>query len=230
MSKLVATDIHKVYEKGGMVLPILRGLNLSVEEGEFVAIVGASGSGKSTLLHLLGGLDSPQKGFVEINGENFATHSERQRAQARNRLVGFVFQFHHLLPEFSALENVMMPGLIARLPRQEVRRKAEGLLGRVGLSERLHHIPSELSGGEQQRVAVARALINDPAVLLLDEPTGNLDRQTGDAVYALLLELNRSSSQSTVMVTHNDALAEQADRMLRIEDGVLVRHLAVARV
>ncbi len=230
MSKLTAVGLHKQYQKGAESIPVLRGLNLSVEPGEFVAIIGASGSGKSTLLHLLGGLDLPQAGRIEIDDVCMAELSDRQRAQARNQLVGFVFQFHHLLPEFSALENVMMPGLIARKPRALVCKEAEALLERVGLSHRLRHIPSELSGGEQQRVAVARALINQPAVLLLDEPTGNLDRQTGDSVYNLLLELNRGQNQSTVMVTHNDLLAQQADRMLRIEDGILVSTLAPAGV
>ncbi len=223
MSDLIrARDLQKHFHRAGETLRILKGVSLTVSAGEFVAVVGPSGAGKSTLLHLLGALDRPTGGELSYGDRGLWTLSEGELAAFRNQTVGFVFQFHHLLPEFTALENVMMPALIARRPQAEAAEAARALLVQVGLGERLQHRPGELSGGEQQRVAVARALVSSPRVLLADEPTGNLDRKTGEEVFALLRLFNREQGIALVLVTHNEALSRQADRVLRLEDGRLV--------
>jgi lipoprotein-releasing system ATP-binding protein len=219
---LVARDIVKTYTVGGTVLTVLRDLEMSVGAGEMVAIVGASGVGKSTLLHVLGGLDHPDRGEVIIDGTSVTTLPDAERVAFRNRRVGFVFQFHHLLPEFSALENAEMPMRIARMPRAESRARATELLTRVGLAERLPHQPGMLSGGEQQRVAVARALVMRPAVLLADEPTGDLDEQTAESLHDLLREMHAAYGLTSVIATHNPRLAAACDRVLRLEAGHLV--------
>ena len=221
MAFLEARAIVKTYTVGGNVLTVLRDLDLAVAAGEMVAIVGASGVGKSTLLHLLGGLDRPDRGEIFINGSNLTTMPDGERVAFRNRHVGFVFQFHHLLPEFSALENAEMPMRIARLPRGETRPRAEALLARVGLAERLEHHPGMLSGGEQQRVAVARALVMRPSVLLADEPTGDLDEQSAESLHALLREMHRTHGLTSVIATHNPRLAAACDRVLRLHEGRL---------
>jgi lipoprotein-releasing system ATP-binding protein len=222
MSFLEARGLVKTYTVGGTVLTVLRDLDLSVEAGEMVAIVGASGVGKSTLLHLLGGLDRADQGTVTINGANLTTMPDAARVAFRNKNVGFVFQFHHLLPEFSALENAEMPMRIARMPKGETRPRANDLLSRVGLAERLTHTPGMLSGGEQQRVAVARALVMRPAVLLADEPTGDLDEATADSLHVLLREMHTASGLTSVIATHNPRLAGACDRVLRLEGGRLL--------
>lgn len=214
-------ELRKSFRTGGEELHILKGVNLAVRRGEFLAIMGPSGVGKSTLLHILGGLDRPTGGEVCYNSVDISRLAEGELADFRNRTVGFVFQFHHLLPEFTALENAMMPALIGRRSVGEARETARALLHRVGLSDRLHHRPGELSGGEQQRVAIARALMASPEVLLADEPTGNLDSKTGEAVFELLRELNRERSLTVILVTHNERLAQRADRILRMADGRL---------
>jgi lipoprotein-releasing system ATP-binding protein len=218
---LVCRALHKSFTEGPAVLEVLKGVELTVQAGETLAIVGASGSGKTTLLQLLGGLDRPTSGSVCIGGEDLAGLGSTQRGELRNRALGFVYQFHHLLPEFSAVENVAMPLLLRRLPLATVRARATSLLERVGLAERLQHRPGELSGGERQRVAVARALITDPAVVLADEPTGNLDTPTGERVLQLMLELNRESGASLVVVTHDAAIASRMSRALQLIDGRL---------
>jgi len=214
-------DLAKSYRTPNGALAVLRGLSLRVARGEMVAIVGASGVGKSTLLHVLGGLDRAEQGSVRIGGEDIAAMSDPDLVGFRNRHVGFVFQFHHLLPEFTALENVMMPLRIARKPVAEAKPRAESLLARVGLSERLTHRPGMLSGGEQQRVAMARALAMAPSLLVADEPTGNLDEHTAEALHELLREMHRDAGLTSVIATHNARLAALCDRVLRLEDGQL---------
>jgi lipoprotein-releasing system ATP-binding protein len=221
MAFIEAEHIVKSYEDAGTVLTVLRDLDVDVAAGEMLAIVGASGAGKSTLLHVLGGLDRAEQGAVTIDGTNVTTLPDAEVVAFRNRHVGFVFQFHHLLPEFSALENVEMPMRIARRPRDECRARATELLQRVGLGERLTHRPGMLSGGEQQRVAVARALVMQPAVLLADEPTGDLDEQTAEALHQLLRDMHAGYGLTSVIATHNPRLAAACDRVLRLVGGRL---------
>ena len=213
--------LSKSYPVAGRRLEVLRDLSLTVERGEMLAIMGASGVGKSTLLHLLGGLDRPDTGTIRVGEATITALPDPELVAFRNRHVGFVFQFHHLLPEFSAVENAEMPLRIARLSVAEARPRAQALLERVGLGERLDHRPGMLSGGEQQRVAVARALVAQPALLLADEPTGDLDERTADALHALLRDMHREFGLTAVLATHNPRLAEQCDRVLRLEGGTL---------
>jgi lipoprotein-releasing system ATP-binding protein len=214
-------SLLKQYAEGGDMLEILRGVELSVKAGETLAIIGESGAGKTTLLQLLGGLDAPTSGRVTVFGQDMATLSNAARGELRNRSLGFVYQFHHLLPEFTALENVAMPLLLRRLSLQDVRAEALQLLERVGLGERVSHRPGELSGGERQRVAVARALVTSPAVVLADEPTGNLDHKSGQRTLELMLELNQEKGASLVVVTHSAEIAKRMDRVLELADGTL---------
>jgi lipoprotein-releasing system ATP-binding protein len=224
MTELVleASGVSRTYRQGPIDLKVLEGVGLAVAAGERIAIIGASGSGKTTLLQILGGLDRPTAGTVRIAGSDIHALAEKARGELRNRTLGFVYQFHHLLPEFSALENVAMPLLVRREPKQVAEQSARAVLQRVGLEERLQHRPHELSGGERQRAAVARALVTRPSIVLADEPTGNLDGNNAEAVFALMLELNREYGTSLVVVTHDRRLAQRMDRILEIERGNLV--------
>jgi len=222
---LEAKNIHKVYNDGKKDLAVLKGISLSIKEGSFAAIVGPSGAGKSTLLHILGGLDLPTQGEVIFRSQNIYKLSDAELAKIRNEKIGFVFQFYHLLGEFSVLENVLMPALIsddAKSGRQKGKEKALELLKKVGLNERVTHLPSQLSGGEKQRVAIARSLMNNPGILLCDEPTGNLDSQSGGEIIALMKKINSENKMTVVLVTHNTELTKQADKVYHLRDGVLV--------
>lgn len=219
---LETKNLSKHFSEGELRVDVLKGIDFSINKNESVAIIGASGSGKSTLLHLLGGLDIPDEGEIVINGEDISKLNDEQRGEMRNKHLGFIYQFHHLLPEFSALENVAMPLLIRRSNEKEAFDKANTLLEKVGLAKRVQHRPGELSGGERQRAAIARALVTEPACILADEPTGNLDEKTAAQVFELILELNQSLGTSLIMVTHNLELSKRVDRVVELKEGLLV--------
>jgi lipoprotein-releasing system ATP-binding protein len=219
---LEATGVMRSFRQGPIDLQVLQGVNLSVRPGERIAIIGASGSGKTTLLQILGGLDAPTAGTVRVAGSDIHSLAEKPRGELRNRTLGFIYQFHHLLPEFSALENVAMPLLVRRTPRHEAEATARAILERVGLGQRLVHRPHELSGGERQRAAVARALVTGPRIVLADEPTGNLDGGNAESVFELMLQLNRELRTSLIVVTHDRRLASRMDRILELEGGNLL--------
>jgi lipoprotein-releasing system ATP-binding protein len=219
---LEATGVMRSFRQGPIDLQVLQGVNLSVRPGERIAIIGASGSGKTTLLQILGGLDAPTAGTVRVAGSDIHSLAEKPRGELRNRTLGFIYQFHHLLPEFSALENVAMPLLVRRTPRHEAEATARAILERVGLGQRLVHRPHELSGGERQRAAVARALVTGPRIVLADEPTGNLDGGNAESVFELMLQLNRELGTSLIVVTHDRRLAARMDRILELEGGNLL--------
>lgn len=222
MPILEAIDLHKRYRSGDIWLEVLKGINLAIHAGEIISVVGPSGAGKSTLLHLLGFLDRPTEGEVRLNQKDVLSLTASSIASIRNLQIGFLFQFHHLLPEFTAIENVILPQLIAGQDKKTARQKAEHILDQIGLQNRIHHKPGELSGGEQQRVALARALANDPAVVLADEPTGNLDGATGAKVLELLWQLNKQRQQTFVLVTHDESVAHRAHRLVRLVEGKVV--------
>lgn len=216
------TNLHKAFSMGSYELPVLKGINLEIQRGELVAIVGASGAGKSTLLHIIGTLDKPSSGTVSFDGHDLFRMTDPQQAEFRNQRIGFVFQFHHLLAEFTALENACMPALVQRRDPVSVKADATALLTEVGLEHRLQHKPGELSGGEQQRVAMARALMQNPDLVLADEPTGNLDTHSGDGLFGLMRTLNKTRGTTFVIVTHNDKLSAQCDRIIHMQDGQIV--------
>lgn len=220
MGNLIETkNIHKTFKTAAGELTILKDINMSIAEGEILGIVGASGAGKSTLLHILGALDKPSSGEILFQGKNISSLDETMLAEFRNASIGFVFQFHHLLPEFNSLENVMLPGMISNRPYEEIEKRANKLLDELGLARRKKHRPGELSGGEQQRVAVARALVQNPKIVLADEPTGNLDTATGNALFDLFIELNKKNRTTFVIVTHNKTLSDNCHRVLEMADG-----------
>lgn len=219
---VLVDNLERSFNMGQQTVHVINGITMTIQRGEIVAIIGASGAGKSTLLHILGTLDRPTKGEVLFEGKNMYKASETALASFRNRRIGFVFQFHHLLPEFTALENAYLPALIEKVPKETAIETATALLSEVGLSHRLHHKPGELSGGEQQRVAVARALIRQPDLVLADEPTGNLDTHTGDDLFDLLRKLNETHGTAFVIVTHNEKLSHQTDRLIHLQDGQIL--------
>ncbi len=219
---VIIEDLYKSFEHMGRTLQVLKGIDLNIHPGQILAIVGPSGAGKSTLLHCIGTLDLPTRGRIRLAGEELTTMSPSRLAAVRNREIGFVFQFHHLLPEFNALENVMLPGLIQGRPRKEMEKRAAALLEEVGLTDRATHRPGELSGGEQQRVAIARALALDPKLVLADEPTGNLDSGTSEAIHDLFFQINKEHGTTIVVVTHNPGFAESMPRVVRMVDGKVV--------
>ncbi|WP_406660729.1 ABC transporter ATP-binding protein [Methanolobus sp. ZRKC3] len=211
-------NLSKIYEDG-VEVRALDDVDLDIEKGEFLSIIGPSGSGKSTLLHMIGILDTPSSGTITIDGRVVTEMSEKERSKTRNEILGFIFQYHHLMPDFSALENVMMPLLISGMSKKDAKRAAENLLGEVGLADRVDHKPNQLSGGQAQRVAIARALVNNPSIIIGDEPTGNLDSKSSDMIYELLRKLNRDRQQTFILVTHDEQMANKTDRIIRIIDG-----------